>query len=38
MATDIDVLVVGRSVLFKNEQRNVDGDVRRRHLARFQLD
>src|SRR6185503_120786 len=33
MATDMDVLVLGRSVLLKSEQRQADGEARRRHLA-----
>ena len=38
MATDMDVLVLGRSVVLKSEQRAVDAAVRTRHLSQFQLD
>jgi hypothetical protein len=36
--TDIDVLVLGRHVLHKSEQKKVSAEARRRHLAQFQLD
>jgi carbamoyltransferase len=39
MATDMDVLVLGRHVLYKTEQTSVmDTAQRTRHLAQFQLD
>jgi len=38
MMTDIDVLVLGRHILHKQEQKKVNADVRARHLAQFQLD
>jgi carbamoyltransferase len=38
LATDMDVLVMGRSVVLKSEQARVDAQVRREHLAQFQLD
>ena len=38
MATDMDVLVVGRHVMLKNKQRAGDATLRTRHLAQFQLD
>jgi len=38
MATDMDVLVVGRHVMLKNKQRAGDAALRTRHLAQFQLD
>jgi carbamoyltransferase len=39
MATDMDVLVMGRHILYKAEQKTVmDAAQRTRHLAQFQLD
>jgi carbamoyltransferase len=38
MATDIDVLAVGRHLLFKEDQHQVEAASRARHLAQFQLD
>jgi carbamoyltransferase len=39
MATDMDVLVMGRHIVHKGEQRPADdSDARSRHLAQFQLD
>lgn len=38
MATDMDVLVMGRQVLLKRDQKKVGAEVREKHLARFQLD
>ena len=39
MMTDIDVLVLGRHILLKEDQgRRVDEADRRKHLAQFQLD
>jgi carbamoyltransferase len=38
MATDMDVLVVGRNVLLKSEQKRADAATRHRHLSQFQLD
>ncbi len=39
MATDMDVLVMGRHILYKAEQKTVmDVAQRTRHLAQFQLD
>jgi carbamoyltransferase len=39
MATDMDVLVMGRHLLHKNEQRRQTGPPERQaHLAKFQLD
>jgi carbamoyltransferase len=39
MATDMDVLVMGRHLLHKNEQRRQTGPAERQaHLAKFQLD
>ena len=39
MATDIDVLVLGRHILHKSEQKSImDSAQRTRHLAQFQLD
>lgn len=38
LATDMDVLVLGRSVVLKSEQRKVDAATRHRHLSQFQLD
>jgi carbamoyltransferase len=38
MATDMDVLVVGRHVMLKSRQRAQDASIRTRHLAQFQLD
>jgi carbamoyltransferase len=39
MATDMDVLVMGRHVLHKSEQRSgVELEARAQHLAQFQLD
>jgi carbamoyltransferase len=37
-ATDIDVLVLGRSVVLKEQQMKVDANTRKQHLAQFQLD
>ena len=39
MATDMDVLVLGRHVLLKqNQQEHDSAEVREKHLAQFQLD
>ncbi len=38
MATDMDVLVVGRAIVRKERQRQADVALRHRHLAQFQLD
>jgi len=39
MATDMDVLVLGRHVLLKQQQQVQDSDeMRQKHLAQFQLD
>ncbi len=39
MATDMDVLVLGRHILHKTQQKAVmDAAQRKRHLAQFQLD
>jgi len=39
MATDMDVLVMGRHILYKQDQnRRVGASERARHLAQFQLD
>ena len=39
MATDMDVLVLGRHILHKSEQKSaMDEAARTRHLAQFQLD
>jgi carbamoyltransferase len=38
MATDIDVLVMGRTILLKHEQQTVRAEDREKHLAQFQLD
>lgn len=39
LATDMDVLVVGRQVLLKEEQkRSMNADARAEHLAQFKLD
>ena len=38
MMTEIDVLVLGRHVLHKDQQRKVGSEERTRHLAHFQLD
>jgi carbamoyltransferase len=38
MYTDIDVLVMGRQVVLKEEQAAVDSKVRTQHLAQFALD
>jgi len=38
LATDMDVLVVGRNVLLKGDQKRVDAAMRHRHLSQFQLD
>ena len=38
LATEMDALVVGRSVVLKSEQRTVDAATRTRHLSQFQLD
>ena len=39
MATDMDVLVLGRHILYKQEQKRTVGvKERARHLAQFQLD
>ncbi|MFN0019142.1 MAG: carbamoyltransferase [Pirellulaceae bacterium] len=37
-ATDIDVLVLGRSVVLKEQQTKLDANSRKQHLAQFQLD
>jgi carbamoyltransferase len=38
LATDMDVLVMGRQVLLKRDQKKVAAGVREKHLAQFQLD
>jgi carbamoyltransferase len=39
MATDMEVLVLGRHMLHKHEQTKArDEQARERHLAQFQLD
>ncbi len=38
MVTDMDVLVLGRHVLLKEEQKEVGREARAKHLARFGLD
>ena len=39
MATDMDVLVLGRHIVYKSEQKTVmDTAQRTQHLAQFQLD
>jgi carbamoyltransferase len=38
MMTDMDVLVLGRTVLLKSEQPSVSEADREKHLAQFQLD
>jgi carbamoyltransferase len=38
LMTDIDVLVLGRHILLKEEQKKVGADARARHLAQFKLD
>lgn len=38
MMTEMDVLVIGRHVLLKSEQRQTDPSARAGHLAQFQLD
>jgi len=38
IATDMDVLVMGRHVVSKEDQKKVGREVRARHLARFGLD
>ena len=38
MATDMDVLVLGNSVLLKEDQENYDAHDRKSHLTQFQLD
>jgi carbamoyltransferase len=38
MATDMDVLVLGRQILHKQEQRLAGEEERAQHLAQFQLD
>lgn len=38
LATEIDVLVLGRTILHRDEQRTWDARQRALHLARFQLD
>jgi carbamoyltransferase len=38
LATDMDVLVMGRQLLLKREQQQVGTELRQRHLAQFQLD
>jgi carbamoyltransferase len=38
MCTDIDVLVMGRQILLKEDQKAVDREARQKHLAQFALD
>jgi carbamoyltransferase len=39
LMTDLDVLVLGRQILLKHEQKHSAGEIdRREHLAQFQLD
>ncbi len=38
LMTDMDVLVVGRQIIFREEQPQVAQADRARHLAQFQLD
>ena len=36
--TDMDVLVLGRHIVHKDEQKRVSEEVRQTHLAQFQKD
>ena len=39
LATDMDVLIVGRHIVYRQEQKRKVGRLeRKRHLAQFQLD
>lgn len=38
LATDMDVLVMGRQILLKEDQKPLDAKQREAHLAQFQLD
>lgn len=38
LTTDMDVLVLGRQILFKEEQRQIANEARDQHLAQFKLD
>ncbi len=38
LMTDMDVLVIGRQIIFREEQPQVAQEDRARHLAQFQLD